>query len=94
MVPIVLWAAGVQVEGDGDEYFARMKSDNHDNVRFKDFRKFIKRRQCELTSAKYSESDDSSEKAEEDYNDGDAPIYVASGVEGVSIDGEPAEQYE
>ena len=92
MVPAVLWAAGVQVEGDGDEYFAKMKSANHDNVRFKDFRKFVKRRQCELTGAKYSEPDDSSEQAEVDYNDGEAPVHAASGLEVVSIDGEPAEQ--
>ena len=65
-----------------------MKSPNHDNIRFKDFRRFVKRLECDLMDGEYSETDeDSSEKAEDGYND--VEVYVAAGVAVVSIDDEP-----
>ena len=62
MVPVALGALGIQVEGDGSAEYALMDENYRGVVQFRDFRRFVARRQ----SCSFVVDDDESSDGDED----------------------------
>ena len=64
MVPVALGALGIQVEGDGSAEYEQMDENYRGVVRFKDFRRFVARRQSCSFVVDGNDSDDSESSLE------------------------------